>query len=87
MLNNFLNDLKQFLPTERIYTDELRTLGWGTDASFYRQIPKVVIRSDGEEEISRIIQLCQKHKMPFTFRAAGTSLQCAHCSRQALGEV
>ena len=84
MLNNFLNDLKQFLPTERIYTDELRTLGWGTDASFYRQIPKVVIRSDGEEEISRIIQLCQKHKLPFTFRAAGTSLSGQSCTDSVL---
>ena len=84
MLNNFLNDLKQFLSTERIYTDELRTLGWGTDASFYRQIPKVVIRSDGEEEISRIIQLCQKHKMPFTFRAAGTSLSGQSCTDSVL---
>ena len=84
MLNNFLNDLKQFLPTERIYTDELRTLGWGTDASFYRQIPKVVIRSDGEEEISRIVQLCQKYKMPFTFRAAGTSLSGQSCTDSVL---
>ena len=84
MLNNFLNDLKQFLPTERIYTDELRTLGWGTDASFYRQIPKVVIRSDGEEEISRIVQLCQKHKMPVTFRAAGTSLSGQSCTDSVL---
>ena len=84
MLNNFLNDLKQFLPTERIYTDELRTLGWGTDASFYRQIPKVVIRSDGEEEISRIVQLCRKHMMPFTFRAAGTSLSGQSCTDSVL---
>ena len=50
MLNSFLTELRQFLPSDRVYTDELRTLGWGTDASFYRQIPKVVIRSDGEEE-------------------------------------
>ena len=28
MLNQFLADLKQQLPSERIYTDELRTLGW-----------------------------------------------------------
>ena len=74
MITQFLSDLKQFLPTDRIYTDELRTLGWGTDASFYRQIPKVVIRSDGEGEISKIVQLCKKYKLPFTFRAAGTSL-------------
>ena len=70
----FLNELRQFIPKDRIYTDELRRLGWGTDASFYRQIPQVVVRSDGEEELSRIVNLCSKYGLPFTFRAAGTSL-------------
>ena len=84
MINNFLSDLRQFLPADRIYTDELRTLGWGTDASFYRQIPKVVIRSDGEEEISKIVKACQKYKLPFTFRAAGTSLSGQSCTDSVL---
>ena len=84
MVNSFLSDLRQFMPSERIYTDELRTLGWGTDASFYRQIPKVVIRSDGEEEISKIVRLCQKYKLPFTFRAAGTSLSGQSCTDSVL---
>ena len=35
MINKeFLSELRQFMPSDRIYTDELRTLGWGTDASF-----------------------------------------------------
>ena len=84
MFNQFLSDLRQFMPSERIYTDELRTLGWGTDASFYRQIPKVVLRSDGEEEISKIVRLCQKYKLPFTFRAAGTSLSGQSCTDSVL---
>ena len=84
MLNNFLSDLRQFIPSDRIYTDELRTLGWGTDASFYRQIPKVVIRSDGEEEISKIVKACRKYKLPFTFRAAGTSLSGQSCTDSVL---
>ena len=70
----FLDELRQFIPKDRIYTDELRRLGWGTDASFYRQIPQVVVRSDGEKELSRIVKLCSKHGLPFTFRAAGSSL-------------
>ncbi len=74
LYEQFLAEIKQFIPGDRIYTDELRTLGWGTDASFYRQIPKVVVRSDGEEEVSKIIRACNKFKLPFTFRAAGTSL-------------
>ena len=84
MLNSFLSDLRQFIPSDRIYTDELRTLGWGTDASFYRQIPKVVIRSDGEAEISKIVKACQKYKLPFTFRAAGTSLSGQSCTDSVL---
>jgi D-lactate dehydrogenase len=84
MIQQFLSDLRQFLPSDRIYTDELRTLGWGTDASFYRQIPKVVIRSDGEEEISKIVKACQKYKLPFTFRAAGTSLSGQSCTDSVL---
>ena len=81
---DFLNDMRKFVPSDRIYTDELRTLGWGTDASFYREIPKVVIRSDGEQELSRIIVACRKHGLPFTFRAAGTSLSGQSLSNSVL---
>ena len=84
MLNDFLSHIRQFVPAERIYTDELRTLGWGTDASFYRQIPKVVIRSDSEAEISKIVRACKKYNMPFTFRAAGTSLSGQSCTDSVL---
>ena len=84
MFKQFLTELKQLLPADRIYTDELRTLGWGTDASFYRMIPKVVVRSDGEEEVSRIIKTCRKYKLPFTFRAAGTSLSGQSCTDSVL---
>ena len=84
MLNQFLSDLRQVMSSDRIYTDELRTLAWGTDASFYRQIPKVVVRSDGEAEISKIVQLCRKYKLPFTFRAAGTSLSGQSCTDSVL---
>ena len=72
--NEFLAAIREFVPSDQIYTDELRTLGWGTDASFYRAIPKIVVRSDNEQQVARIIQACNKFKLPFTFRAAGTSL-------------
>ena len=80
----WLDEIRQFVASDRIYTDELRTLGWGTDASFYRQIPKAVIRSDGEEEVARIVQKCRQHQVPFTFRAAGTSLSGQSCTDSVL---
>ena len=70
----FLQEARQFIPQERIYTDELRRLAWGTDAGFYRLIPQIVIRSEGEEEISRLLKLADYYSLPVTFRAAGTSL-------------
>ena len=72
--DEFLAEIEKFVKSDNIYTDELRTLGWGTDASFYRQIPKIVIRSDGEEQVAAIVKACNKYELPFTFRAAGTSL-------------
>lgn len=70
----FLQEARTFIPQDRIYTDELRRLAWGTDAGFYRLIPQIVIRSEGEEEISRLLKLADRYGLPVTFRAAGTSL-------------
>ena len=71
---NFLARIKDVIGQDRIYTDELRTFAWGTDASFYRRIPKVVIRSSNEEEISLILRAASECGIPVTFRAAGTAL-------------
>ncbi len=70
----FLQEASQIIPQERIYTDELRRLAWGTDAGFYRLIPQIVIRSKDEDEVSQLLKLASRHKLPVTFRAAGTSL-------------
>lgn len=70
----FLQEARKFIPQERLYTDELRQLAWGTDAGFYRLIPQIVIRSDGEKEVSRLLTLADRYRLPVTFRAAGTSL-------------
>ncbi len=71
---SFLQDAREFIPQERIYTDELRRLAWGTDAGFYRLIPRIVIQSGNEEEISGLLKLANRYSLPVTFRAAGTSL-------------
>jgi len=62
------------IDTERIFHDPLHTLAFGTDASFYRLIPKMVIRANDETEVSFILKECSLLSIPLTFRAAGTSL-------------
>ena len=72
--NRFLKEIRTFIPKDRIYVDELRRLAWGTDAGFYRLIPKIVIRSMDEQEVSRIMKAASSEGISVTFRAAGTSL-------------
>ncbi len=59
---------------QRIFHDPMHTLAYGTDASFYRLIPKMVIRANDENEVSLILRECSGLNIPVTFRAAGTSL-------------
>jgi len=59
---------------KRILTNPLQTLAYGTDASFYRLIPKIVILAHNEAEVTEIIKQAKKLGIALTFRAAGTSL-------------
>ena len=71
---DFYNQIIKKIPVENIFTDKLHTLAYGTDASFYRLIPKIVIKVDNANEVSEIIKLSNEMNLSITFRAAGTSL-------------
>jgi D-lactate dehydrogenase len=66
--------LTPIIDSKQIVHDPLHTLAFGTDASFYRLIPKMVIKAKNEEEVSFILKETSKLLIPVTFRAAGTSL-------------
>ncbi|KRW58096.1 FAD-binding and (Fe-S)-binding domain-containing protein [Pseudomonas sp. TTU2014-080ASC] len=70
----FLSAVERLIPSERLFDDPLSTLAFGTDASFYRLIPKLVIRVEAELEVVDLLKLAREHQVPVTFRAAGTSL-------------
>lgn len=66
--------LSASIDSKRILTNPLQTLAYGTDASFYRLIPKIVILAHNEAEVTEIIKEAKKLDIALTFRAAGTSL-------------
>ena len=72
--DEFLRDISRFIPQDRIFTDELHRLAWGTDAGFYRLIPLIVVNSIDDDEVFEMIYLADRYNIPVTFRAAGTSL-------------
>lgn len=66
--------LKNRIPINRLLYDELTNIAYGTDASFYRLTPKIVIKVISEEEVILVIKSCNELNIPITFRASGTSL-------------
>ena len=71
---DFYNKLITILPEKRVFTDPLHTLTYGTDASFYRLIPKIVVWATNSKEVSEILKISSSMSLPVVFRAAGTSL-------------
>ena len=70
----FINEISAFIPKSRQFTDPVRTFAYGTDASFYRLNPKLVVKVHNEAELQRILPIARRMEVPVTFRAAGTSL-------------
>ena len=70
----FVRDAERLIPQDRRFNDPLSTLAFGTDASFYRLIPKLVIRVESEDEVVELLRLARRDQVSVTFRAAGTSL-------------
>jgi D-lactate dehydrogenase len=67
-------ELADIVSAARVATDRLRTLSYGTDASFYRLVPQIVVIVESEAELIRVMAACAWTAAPVTFRAAGTSL-------------
>ena len=70
----FWDEASSFLPADRMMCDPFRTLAFGTDASFYRLVPKIVVKAFSREEVARLVALASRLGVHLTFRAAGTSL-------------
>ncbi|WP_413513204.1 FAD-binding and (Fe-S)-binding domain-containing protein [Myroides odoratus] len=71
---SFARELAQFLDPKQIITNPIQTIAYGTDASFYRLNPQIVVEVRNETEAIQVIALAHQKQLPITYRAAGTSL-------------
>lgn len=78
---DLIESLQQCIDTKRIITDPTLMFAYGTDASFYRLVPKIVLQLKDLDEVIFTLKACYQKNIPVTFRAAGTSL-----SGQALSD-
>lgn len=70
----FVHLVSQIIPSKRVITDPFQTLTYGTDASFYRLTPKVIVKVASESEVIAVMRLANNLSLPICFRASGTSL-------------
>ncbi len=68
------DEIARFIPEPRLLIDPFWTLAYGNDASCYRLIPKIVIKTVDRHEVAQILKSANRSGIPVTFRAAGTSL-------------
>ena len=70
----FYRRITRYIPSDRVYADELRTFAFSVDASVYRLIPQLVVRVENTQEVIECMRVARECNVPITFRAAGTSL-------------
>ena len=68
------NLLAQIVGRERVLTRPIELIAYASDASFYRLIPRAVVLARTTAEIQALFRFSHAHRIPLTFRAAGTSL-------------
>ncbi|MGA8199358.1 MAG: FAD-binding and (Fe-S)-binding domain-containing protein, partial [Candidatus Sulfotelmatobacter sp.] len=68
------SELAAAVDASRILIRPIELVAYASDASFYRLIPKAVVQADGVDEIRALFAFSRQHRIPMTFRAAGTSL-------------
>ena len=80
-------DLARFMPRERLVTDPLRTLAYGTDASFYRLVPRIVAIVESESDVAGLLAACRAHATPVGNRPVGVHRPGAECACAARPQV
>lgn len=81
---SFLFDVENQVQVKRYFDSYFLRFAYGTDASCYRYIPKLVLKPTSEEEVTKIIKLSHKYDIPLTFKGSGTSLSGQACSDSVL---
>ncbi|WP_404343382.1 FAD-binding and (Fe-S)-binding domain-containing protein [Pseudoalteromonas mariniglutinosa] len=73
-LEKFKQQITTSLTKQAIIDDYSRRYAYGTDASFYRLVPELIVVVANQKEAQAVIKAAAAQQVTITFRAAGTSL-------------
>lgn len=66
--------LEAVMPQARIKSRLIDVVSYASDAGFYYLRPKAVVQPVSEAEVRSLFRFSHEHRIPLTFRTAGTSL-------------
>jgi glycolate oxidase len=69
-----LEEIKELIPSNRIFTKLEDLYSYSFDASFGEYLPEVVVQPVSTEEVSELMKLANKYKIPVYPRGSATSL-------------
>jgi D-lactate dehydrogenase len=67
-------ELVRLLAPDRVLVREIDRIAWADDASVYRLVPAAVVLPASTDDVRALFGFARAHRIPLTFRAAGTSL-------------
>jgi len=67
-------ELAGIMAPERVLSRWIDRIAYANDASVYRLVPRVVVQPESIGEVQALFRVSRAHRVPLTFRAAGTSL-------------
>jgi D-lactate dehydrogenase len=73
-MQNLKEKLSSILPGQRIRTRLIDRIAYANDASYFHLVPQAVVQPNSVGEIRALFKFSQGHRIPMTFRAAGTNL-------------
>ena len=68
------NDIKRIVGEENVFTDSEALYTFSYDASYAQARPDIVVRPHSTVEVSKIVKLAHKEKIPIIPRGAGTNV-------------
>ena len=68
---NYVNELIGIVGEKNVRTDEIERLCYSRDLSVHEAVPDVVVFVKATEEVSKLMSLANKEKIPVTPRGSG----------------
>ena len=75
MLNKeVIRELQQIVGNDYVLTDREDLFIYSNDATNYNHLPEAVVKPETTAEVSAVVKVAARHKIPITARGAATCL-------------